>query len=260
MEYIKEESYPILQGRDLYLPKRAIKSFNSGSFNHLKLSLREYGKSFNEIRCENFDIIATYRPYHFNGEDFGLYLYSEMFSMFVLSIIQRTHMSLRDAHTLALDSILTHGSFHYLIERYATLSESLLNTQRPKIYPTYKRDIYSNVWGTTECIEETLANTFILKAHPLWSKTQREAIEYIIRRQREGYCQAVGLCTDKYEDLYDQLEGQIVKESPRNSPKLSEYINANLPFRMIGLPVYLVNDCTVFEDFEQIIEVLFPQL
>lgn len=219
-------------------------------------------------------MIATYRPYHFNGGDFGLYLYVELFSMLVLSILQRTSLGLRDSHTLALDATLTHGSFHYLIERYATFSEDI-STEDPQIYPIYKRNVYSQVWGTTDCLEETLANAFILRAFPLWSGTQRNYIEFLFSRQREGYRQAVEVGKEKDQVLFDQLEAQIVGKNracfernlrssstnnARNNPRLSEYIEANTPFRLVGLPIYLVNDCKSPENFERIVEMLFPQL
>ena len=257
---MKEEAYPILQWSDLYLPKRAIKSPNSLIFNRLKLSLRDYERIFNDFRCENFDMIATYRPYHFNREDFGLFIYSELFSMLVLSILQRTSMGLRDAHTLALDSILTHGSFHYLIERYATFSEDSSSVEAPRIYPNYKRNIYSQVWGTTDCFEETLANAFVLRANPMWSKIQRNYIEFLFTRQRDGYRQAIEVGKENSHGMFDQLETQIVSHRPRNIPRLSEYIEANIPFRLFRLPVYLVNDCNCPEDFDRIVEMLFPQL
>lgn len=194
--------------------------------------------------------------------------------MLVLSILQRTSMGLRDSHTLALDSILTHGSFHYLIERYATFSEEI-STEDPQIYPTYKRNVYSQVWGTTDCLEETLANAFILNACPLWSGTQRNYIEFLFSRQRDGYRQAVEVGKENSQAMFDQLEAQIVgrnranaernlrsssTNNARNSPRLSGYIEANTPFRLVGLPVYLVNDCKSPEEFERIVEMLFPQL
>lgn len=227
-------------------------------FNRLKLNLREYERIFNDHRCENFDMIATYRPYHFNGEEFGLYIYAEMFSMLVLSILQRTSMGLRDSHTLALDSILTHGSFHYLIERYATLSEDT-SVETPYIYPNYKRNIYSHVWGTADCLEEILANALILKAHPSWSIMQRTYMEFLIYRQRDGYRQSLGVDKKNIQAITDSLEMQIVGRN-RDIPRLTEYIEANIPFRLFGLPVYLVNDCKGIDDFERIVEMLFPLL
>ncbi len=266
---MKEEAYPILQCSELYLPKRAIRSPNSQIFNRLMLNLREYTRIF-----ENFDMIATYRPYHFNGEDFGLYIYAEMFSMLVLSILQRTSMGLRDSHTLALDSILTHGAFHYLIERYATFSEDT-SVEAPYIYPNYKRNIYSQVWGTADCLEETLANALILRAHPSWSIIQRTYIEFLIHRQRNGYRQSLEVSNENIQAITDSLEMQIIGRNraksegslhssiwykSRNIPRLTEYIEANIPFRLFGLPVYLVNDCKGVDDFERIVEMLFPLL
>lgn len=266
-EYIKEETYPVLEGRELYLPKRAIKTSNSAAFNRLKLSLREFEKSFNDQRCENFDMIATYRPYHFNGNDFGLYLYVEMFTMLLLSILQHTVLTFREAHTLALDAVLTHGSFHYLLERYGTLAGGN-SFQNQLIYLKYKKEVYLKHWGTAECYEETLANMLIYLSYPSWDQTQKGYIDFLVQRQREGYCQAQDVGQSNLRDLFSRLEDQVLWNCSQDSlrvkrlqvPCLWDYIYTSIPFRFLGLPIYLVNDCAVPEDFNAIINMIFPQL
>ncbi|WP_019850797.1 hypothetical protein [Desulfitobacterium sp. PCE1] len=260
-----------MQGLDLYLTKGKAITCNSKSFNQLKLNLCEYELHFNERRCENFDMVGTYRPYHFNSEDFGLYLYAEMFGMYLLSILRQTSMTLREAHTLALDSVLTHVSFHYLIERYCILLDDV-GKDSDGLYPAYKKKIYSQTWGTQECLEETLANAFVLTAHPHWTVRQKDYIQSLYARQREGYIQAHNLNTKHYRELYSILEEQLKaqrrenrKEASagmpsKNTPSLYEFIHKNLPFRFIGLPVYLVNDCSKLEEFIHIVELLFPQI
>lgn len=256
-EYVREEVYPILQGLDMYLKKGKAVSFNSKAFNQIKLNLREFELHFNESRCENLDLVGTYRPYHFNNEDFGLYIYAEMFGMYLLSIIKSTHMTLREAHTLALDSILTHGSFHYLLERYCILVDD--STEVEELYSVYKKKVYSQTWGTEECLEETLANAFVFKAHPLWDKRHRDFIRALYVRQRAGYQQAHNLNAKKYTEHFQTLESQL-RVPKEQTPSLQEYIHKNIPFRYIGLPVYLVNDCRRLEDFMHIVEVLFPHI
>ncbi|HHY26620.1 MAG TPA: hypothetical protein GX523_07705, partial [Desulfitobacterium dehalogenans] len=204
-----------MQGLDLYLTKGKAITCNSKSFNQLKLNLYEYELHFNERRCENFDMVGTYRPYHFNSEDFGLYLYAEMFGMYLLSILRQTSMTLREAHTLALDSVLTHVSFHYLIERYCILLDDV-GKDSDGLYPAYKKKIYSQTWGTQECLEETLANAFVLTAHPHWTVRQKDYIQSLYARQREGYIQAHNLNTKHYRELYYILEEQLKAQGREN--------------------------------------------
>jgi hypothetical protein len=259
---IKEETYPIFQFTELYLPKRTLRSPNSAVFNRLKLSLREYERVFTDWRCENLDMIGTYRPYHFNGGEFGLYIYIEMLSMLILSILERSELSLRDSHALALDAVLAHGAFHYLFERYATLKDSAPQ-DKAELYPNYKRNVYRKVWGTADCLEETLANDFVFRAFPSWDRPQKTYLEFLFARQRSGYCQAVACDKTAIQDMYVRLEESLLDEvrtSDKETPCLSEFIERNIPFRLMGLPVYLVNDCKNPETFERIIDILFPQL
>lgn len=270
-EYVSEEVYPIMQGLDLYLTRGKAVSYNSKAFNQLKLNLMEYELYFNESRCENLDMVGTYRPYHFNKENFGLYIYAEMFGMYLFSIIRQTQMSLREAHTLALDSILTHVSFHYLIERYCILIDDVGNEQEG-LYPFYKKKVYSQSWGTQECIEETLANAFVLKAYSQWDEGKKDYLQSLYVRQRDGYRQAYNLKSGQYRELFKALETQLkapLKEISYSSedgavfkqkPNLYGFIHKNTPFRFMGLPVYLVNDCCKLEEFIRIVELLFPEI
>jgi len=258
--------YPILQGLDLYLAKGKAISFNSKDFNLVKASLYEYEYHFNDKRCENLDMVGTYRPYHYNRGDFGLFIYAEMFGMYLLSIVRQTRMSLREAHTLALDSVLTHGSFHYLLERYCILVDDVSKDEEG-LYAAYKKNIYSQTWGTQDCIEETLANAFVFKSYPHWPESKKDYIISLYRRQREGYIQASDLEFHDYLELHEALERQIKGQSihktqcfdkTQSTPNLYEFMHMNNPFRFMGLPVYLVNDCKRQEDFIRIVQLLFP--
>lgn len=270
-EYVREEVYPIMQGLDLYLARGKAISYNSKAFNQLKLKLREYELYFNERRCENLDMVGTYRPYHFNKDNFGCYLYAEMFGMYLFSILRQTHMTLREAHTLALDSTLTHASLHYLIERYCILMDDVGNDNNG-LYPTYKKKMYSQTWGTQECLEETLANAFVLKAYPQWDECNRNYIRSLFARQRDGYSQAHDLKHEHYQEFFKALERQLKGQmkgkgcnsegnpAMNNKPSLYGFIHKNIPFRFMGLPIYLVNDCSKLEDFMCIVELLFPEI
>ena len=254
---------------ELYFAKGQVVSANSIAFNQVKLKLREFEYYFNERRCENLDLVGTYRPYHFNDDKFGLYIYVQMFGMYLLSILKNSSLSLRESHTLALDSILTHGSFHYLIERFCTLRD---NSQigEEKLYSIYKKRIYCQVWGTQECFEETLANAFVFESNPSWDRRHLDYIRSLYSRQREGYFQGCQLKSEDYQELLQILENQLIGEKEDrnlkgnikqdNQPSLYDFIHTNIPFRYLGLPVYLVNDCEKLEDFMNIVQILFPQI
>jgi hypothetical protein len=104
---------------------------------------------------------------------------------------------------------------------------------------------------------------------------QRSYIDFLINRQRDGYRQSLEVNKNNIQAIMDSLEMQIVggnrtksegglnssfRYKSRNIPRLFEYIEANIPFRLFGLPVYLVNDCKGLNDFERIVEMFFPLL
>lgn len=207
------------------------------------------GNYFNALRCENLDMVATYRPYHFNGAEFGLYLYTHYFTAFLLDIMERTGLVFNEAHLFALECVQAHGAFHYLIERYASLMNTISS------YPHYKREVYSPLWGTEECIEETLANAYLFQNHPEWEEKRLRYVHELFKKQRDGYAQAAYIKPKTITALYRQLESVI---GGRKKVSLEEWIGFRTPFCVDQLPIYLVNDCFKNSEFENAMEIVFP--
>lgn len=242
-----EECYSVPYGEAFELPKPVVNRLRTKSFSWFKQKFY-WGKDyFNERRCENLDMVATYRPYHFNGEKFGLYIHGRYFAAFFLHILERTSLPYVEAQAFTLESVLSHGAFHYLVERYAGLH-----------YPSYKREVYSSLWGTEECLEETLANVFLFQNHREWDEKRRHYLCDLFKHQRDGYAQAAEVAFLRTQDLspyYKQLQELF---GGQRHLSLEESICRNTPFELKHLPVYLANDCLVEAEFEEILEVLFP--
>lgn len=244
-----ERCYPIPNWEMLELPKPVLNRMRTKPLAWFQHKLSWGRNYFNTQRSENLDMVATYRPYHFNGSEFGLYLYVRYFTPFLLDIMERTGFAFNEAHRFALECVQAHGAFHNLVERYASL------TNRISSYPRYKREIYSPLWGTKECIEETLANAYLFQNHPEWEDLKLHYVHQLFYKQRDGYAQAAWIKPSTVAFLYRELESLI---GGRKNQTLEEWIKHRTPFCVEQLPVYLVNDGFEDSEFEKAIEIVFP--
>lgn len=247
-----EVCYKVPDWEALELPKPTLNRLRGKSLPWFKTKLSWVEGYFREHRCENLDMVATYRPYHFNGHKFGLYIYLRYFIAFLLNIYERTNLSLKEGHTLALQSVQAHGAFHYLVERFA-------ENYAPSSYPSYKREVYCKCWGTRECLEEILANDFVFQNHPEWDESKIGYISQLYALQRGGYVEAANSREMDLSTLYSKLEAQIMqKDEITDSHLLQKWIKRNMPFNAQQLPIYLVNDGFEDADFVEILELFFP--
>lgn len=244
-----EICFPIADWEVLELPKPVLKRMRNKSLAWFQQRLNRGANYFNSLRCENLDMVATYRPYHFNGAEFGLYLYAHYFTAFLLDIMESTGLLFNEAHLFALECVQAHGAFHYLVERYASLMNTISS------YPRYKKEIYSQLWGTKECIEETLANAYLFQNHPEWEEKRLHYVHELFKKQRDGYSQAACIKPKAITSLYRQLENYI---GGRKDISLEEWVRRRTPFSVDQLPVYLVNDCVKNSEFENEMEIVFP--
>jgi hypothetical protein len=249
---ISEMCYDVPDWQTLELSKPALNRLRDKSLPWFKEKLSWAEGYFNEQRCENLDMVATYRPYHFNGLKFGHYLYVRYFTALLLNILETTKLTLREAHTFALECVQAHGAFHYLVERFA-------ERYAPLSYLSYKREVYCHCWGTNECFEETLANVYVFQNHLEWDDSRANYLRQLYARQREGYVQAANYKELNLSVVYSQLEAQIARQDTfTNSSFLEQWIKEKTPFAADQLPIYLVNDGLKDSEFEDILELFFP--
>jgi len=254
-----EECYAIPDWETLELPKPVLRRLRVKPLSWFKKNFNWADKYFNEQRCENFDMVATYRPYHFNGTEFGLYIYARFFAALLINILETTGLSLGKAHAFALECVQSHGAFHYLVERYAERGTrscfALGRTSALSHYPRYKKEVYAPMWGTQDCIEETLANVYLFQNHPEWDEEKRRYVLQLYARQRDGYGQAAELEPNALSAYYTRLEKSI---GGQGTQTLEQWIRLQTPFRADRFPIYLVNDDLENSKFEEILEIIFP--
>ncbi|MEA4902003.1 hypothetical protein [Desulfitobacterium sp.] len=255
--------YSVPDWETLELSRLAIKRLQRKPIQWFKQKLSWTEPYFSEKRCENLDMIATYCPYHFNGTEYGLYIYLSYFAAFLLNILETTKLPIAQAHPFALECIQSHGAFHYLMECFVERSAHARKHKNSELqysyYRNYKRDKYCQFWGTVECFEETLANAYAFQNHPEWDDSKIIYLRQFYQRQREGYSQAAFLDEMSLSVLYYLLERQLgLQDVFCYSNALQQWIKQNTPFRSETLPVFLVNDGLQDSELETVLELFFP--
>ncbi|MDA8227295.1 MAG: HD domain-containing protein [Desulfitobacterium hafniense] len=247
-EVLYEPIYPVSSLAELYKPAPELGRKARESQGDFKNIFRDIPKLFSNKRCETLDIIAGYRPYHYNGPTYGIYIDLLKFTMFIRWVMEKGGLGIDEAKIFALDMVLTHQRFHYLVELYATMAE--LSSGNFELYANYKQ-LYSQVWSTEECIEETIANDFLLLSHPNWEVKKLELLAYYFERQLNGYHEANGVTSDNRQDFYLRLELEMFPK--KTLPKINQILEINkLPMAQLSLrniPVYLVDDTRSQNEF-----------
>lgn len=105
---------------------------------------------------------SWYQPYHYlPREKWGIHIrydswmrISSLFYHDIPSLVQS-----QDSVKSAFLYLFVHELFHFIVENAASIIE--LVSGKPNIYTTYYTDVYSNVFNSSNCIEETLSNRYL---------------------------------------------------------------------------------------------------
>ena len=113
-----------------------------------------------------------------------------------------------------------HELFHYLIENASTIME--IEYKDPLIYINYLSNIYCKVFNTSECLEEALANSYLLERSNL-CHINKEYLKKGLLSQGEGYNGFLSYINSKFNDGLQRLISYIdIKHSdPHSNSKLT---------------------------------------
>lgn len=131
---------------------------------------------------------SWYQPYHYlPRQKWGVHLrYDSWMRVAALfyngcpSIMGRKLDSIKSAFLY----LYVHELFHNSIENAASIMEILLG--KPYIYTKYYSDVYTNVFNSSNCIEEALSNGYLF----LWAEEchiDREFLKDMLLKQGPGY-------------------------------------------------------------------------
>jgi hypothetical protein len=181
------------------------------------------------------ELCAWYKPIHFFGHDWGIYIREQCILMISKEIARFVDWTAFRRSTAPISSSppfiarqLLRSAFYvfYLHEHFHHKVESLgfrfLISTKSDRYRPYKLNVYSRVFNTSGCTEETLANadSYRRLSEPRYSKRIDENIRRGLRRFLKesfkwappGYAQALNsLSRSSYRNRLQRLQSQILE-------------------------------------------------
>ena len=251
---------------------------NSDELRELKGSLRGYER---ERLCENIEIesIAFYKSYHNNNFKYGIYFKLKAFTEYIISteeLLNRgghPNLDYKTVRDICFEAVLQHERFHYLTELFITFEE--LASNNSQLYKGYRK-VYSNTFGTDNCLAEALANHF----SKMWfiykdKKKYVGDLNTMFSLQAPGYRLAKDINETNEIDIFNEFEEQLRLSTIRNNSlnasvmfkEVSEfYLKGKLPLAQleinskINIPIYIINDGMETRDFNRLLKVVFPRI
>lgn len=102
--------------------------------------------------------------------------------------------------------LFMHSAFHYITECAASILEIIL--QDPSLYANYQSSVYEVVFNSNDCLEETLANTYLLARSDL-CHIERGYLKEMLLKQGPGYNDFLKYVDPKFNDGTRRLISQI---------------------------------------------------
>ena len=118
-----------------------------------------------------------------------------------------------------------------------------LKYEDPFLYTNYLSNIYSKVFNTSECLEESLANSYLFGRSNL-CHIEKQYLEQELLSQGAGFNNFINYVGPKFNDGLIQLISQIITK--RSHPQIDPEINdlsdiselSNFPY-MQKVPVWI---------------------
>lgn len=153
---------------------------------------------------------SWYQPYHYTPRiKWGIHIrYSSwlgiaaLFSQDCPNLVSNPIASVKAAFFY----LFMHSLFHYLTECAASTLEIIL--QDSSIYANYQSSIYEAVFNSHDCLEESLANTYLLARSDV-CHIERAYLEEMLLKQGPGYNDFLNYVEPKFNHGARRLISQI---------------------------------------------------
>lgn len=207
-EWFNSKSYQILDTNSLSWEQLDKSKLIPDLVNDLNRKDYSYlGKSFEKDFC------CWYQAYHYMPrEKWGVHLRYDSILAIASDLSRKKKkqpnllMNDNDFVKCAVLYLCIHCYFHYLLENATCLMELISDT--PSLYGNYISNLYINVFNTTDCLEEALANRFILE----FASECRLGRKYLQRKlslQGDGYRNFIDYYGKKFQIGKRRLLSQI---------------------------------------------------
>lgn len=184
----------------------------ANKINEIDISIPE-GSTFEASFC------SWYQPYHFAPRDkWGIHIRQRCWSTLSKLLYRECPNLINnsiDSVKAAFFYLYIHEFFHYLIENASINLE--IEYDDPSLYINYLSDIYTKVFNTSECMEESLANSYLFDRSDL-SHIEKQYLERKLLHQHPGYNGFIDYIeAEKFKNGLRQLILQILKYPDHSS-------------------------------------------
>lgn len=192
---------------------------------------------------DNFEksFSSWYQPYHIIKDDkWGIHMRIDSLNRITKRFFKYySHSNTYISNSLkaAFIYIYLHHLFHNLVENFTSIMEIKYNV--PTVYLDYYSEIYSKTLHSSFCIEEVLANRFLIE-HMKKYKINKEFLEEQIlnlKRNQPHYFNSI----DEYslqKELILKIQKNFIKIDEENIKQIIEYIN-NKNIDQNAIPVWI---------------------
>ena len=189
-----------------------------GAMRKVARELSDYVISDYDDQFEN-TFSSWYQPYHFKPRDkWGIHLRYDSWIRTAKKFQLKYHSLHSNSSKSAKAAFLyffNHQIFHYLTENAASALE--IATEIPSLYSRYYSNVYCELFNTHHCLEEALANSYLLQ-HASHCRIEIKHLHKDLMRQSEGYNNFVNYVGDQFFMGIRFLISQVRQSSKK--PKL----------------------------------------
>ena len=172
--------------------------------------IQRYEKSPRDIMFEK-SFCSWYQPYHFTPRSkWGLHLRYTSWIKIARQLFEECPLLISKAKESLVAAFLYlyyHGLFHNMTENAASMIE--LEIGNPHYYTTYYSDVYVESFNSPDCLEESLANSYLYK-HSMSCHIESDYLKKDLLSQADGYKEFVNFINENFANGCYKLISQII--------------------------------------------------
>lgn len=186
---------------------------------------RNMAKSLDDVNIEisvgsEFEKSSSvwYQPYHyFPRTTWGIHIRYDSWLRIAAKLYRNCHyLIFRDIDSVKAGFLYLfyHAIFHYVIENASSIIEIV--SDNPNTYTNYQFNIYARLFNSSDCLEETLANSYLFQKAE-HCHIDKQYLKEDLSTQGKGYAQFVNYLGSNFLNGSRRLISQIQTGMPNPS-------------------------------------------
>ena len=194
--------------------------------------IQRYEKSPRDIMFEK-SFCSWYQPYHFTPRSkWGIHLRYTSWIKIARQLFEECPSLISKAKESLVAAFLYlyyHGLFHNMTENAASMIE--LEVGKPHCYTTYYSEVYAESFNSLDCLEESLANSYLYK-HSMSCHIDSDYLKNELLSQPDGYKEFAKFINEDFAKGCYKLISLIISKqiSPRYVEPSKEILERLFPY------------------------------